>query len=235
MRGTIKMPSTIENKLTTRQAFQEMGKGRGDVGLPGIDGAIDCTHIRLSNVHLNNIQEVYRNRKGFFSLNVQAVVGPSLEFYDIVPEWPGSQHDSRIFQNSRLHMRYVEGYLDGCLIGDAGYPCLPFLLTPLANPDTEAKRRYNEVHTRTRIVVERVFGIWKRRFPCLSKGLSTKLICTTTVIVACAVLHNMSLILQDVPLEEEYVEDEVVPVEPPNWQPGDGFAMRQALIDRIFI
>jgi len=68
---------------------------------------------------------------------VQAVVGPRTEFLDIVPEWPGSQHDSRIFQNSRIYMRYVQRQLSGTLVGDAGYPCLPFLLTPIQNPQTE--------------------------------------------------------------------------------------------------
>lgn len=68
---------------------------------------------------------------------MQAVVGPRTEFLDIVPEWPGSQHDSRIFQNSRIYMRYVQRQLSGILVGDAGYPCLPFLLTPIQNPQTD--------------------------------------------------------------------------------------------------
>lgn len=62
-----------------------------------------------------------------------------MKFLDIVPEWPGSQHDSRIFQNSRIHMRYVEREQNGILLGDAGYPSLPFLITPLANPMTDAE------------------------------------------------------------------------------------------------
>jgi hypothetical protein len=72
------------------------------VGLPGIDGAIDYTHVRLTNTVFQRHAEVYRNRKGYFSFNVQAVVGPRMEFIDIVPEWAGSEHDSRIFRNSRI-------------------------------------------------------------------------------------------------------------------------------------
>lgn len=60
-----------------------------------------------------------------------------MEFLDIVPEYPGSQHDSRILQNSRIYMRYMEGQLTGKLVGDSGYPALPFLLTPIGNPQTE--------------------------------------------------------------------------------------------------
>ena len=42
----------------------------------------------------------------FHSLNVQAVCGPSMEFLDIVVRWPGSAHDSRIFNSSSVKMRY---------------------------------------------------------------------------------------------------------------------------------
>lgn len=95
---------------------------------------------------------------------------------------------------------------------------------------------YNNIHGRTRRIVERTFGIWKRRFPCLSKGLTTKLLTSTTIVVACAVLHNLSLILND-KLEEEEEEENIndeVPVPQPHWQPGDGFVMRNALIERLF-
>jgi len=93
------------------------------------------------------------------------------------------------------------------------------------------------IHGRTRRIVERIFDIWKRRFPCLAKGLSTKLLTSTTIIVACAVLHNLSLILNDKLKEEEEEEqnaNDEVPLIPSHWQPGDGFLVRNALIERLF-
>lgn len=60
-----------ETRLENRQLFRQLGANRDGIGLPAIDGAIDCTHIRLSHTKFENIQEVYRNRKGYFSLNVQ--------------------------------------------------------------------------------------------------------------------------------------------------------------------
>lgn len=74
----------------------------------------------------------------------------------------------------------------------------------------------------------------------MSRGLSTKLITSTTIVVACAVLHNLSLILNDTLEEEEEEEDGIenindeVPVPQPHWQPGDGLIMRNALIERLF-
>lgn len=68
-------------------------------GFPGVTMAMDCTHIPIfpSGEHA----EIFRNRKAWTSLNVQLIVGPDMEIYDVVARWPGSVHDSRIFQNSR--------------------------------------------------------------------------------------------------------------------------------------
>lgn len=38
--------------------------------MPGIGGCIDCTHIKIQNPGGPD-GEVFRNRKGYFSLNVQ--------------------------------------------------------------------------------------------------------------------------------------------------------------------
>ncbi|KYN00539.1 Putative nuclease HARBI1, partial [Cyphomyrmex costatus] len=67
----IKMPTSDQACSENKRLFEELGRGPGAIGLPSIDGAIDCTHIRLSHTRLQNIDEVYRNRKGYFSLNVQ--------------------------------------------------------------------------------------------------------------------------------------------------------------------
>ncbi|XP_011149430.1 putative nuclease HARBI1 [Harpegnathos saltator] len=234
----IKMPTTQERKNKNYQLFQALGYGNGAIGLPGIDGAIDCTHIRLTHTRFHGIDEVFRNRKGYFSLNIQTVIGPRMEFLDIVPEYPGSQHDSRIFKNSRIYMRYMQERLNGKLVGDSGYPALPFLLTPIENPQTDEEIMYNIIHGRTRQIVERTYSVWKRRFPCLSRGLGTKLLCSTTIVVACAVLHNLALMFHD-ELPEDNENDprdeyEEVPINPPHWQPREGFAVREALIEDLF-
>lgn len=137
-------------------------------------------------------------------------------------------------------MRYMTRELTGILVGDNGYPCLPYLLTPILNPTTDEQSMYNKIHIRTRQIVERTFGIWKQRFPCLSRGLTTKLICSTTIVVACAVLHNLSLIY-DAKLPEDDEENEIYDDNDNEenelnheWQPAEGFVMRDALIQRLF-
>lgn len=67
------------------------------------------------------------------------------------------------------------------------------MLTPLANPQTPAERLYNE----TRNVVERTFGVWKRRFPCVGSKLRVKLSNLQAVIVSKAMLHNICIDKRD--------------------------------------
>ncbi|CAN7943326.1 unnamed protein product [Ixodes hexagonus] len=167
--------------------FYNIGK------FPSVTGCIDCTHVKIKGLGGPN-GEVFRNRKGFFSLNVQAITGPQLQFFDIVARWPGSVHDSRIFDNSRARVLYENQRIPGLLLGDAGYACMSFLLTPLTSPGvaTSPKGRYQAAHLKTRNSVERAFGVFKRRFPCLDMRLQYKAERSALIITACAALHNVA-------------------------------------------
>ncbi|XP_020299384.1 putative nuclease HARBI1, partial [Pseudomyrmex gracilis] len=65
----IKMPSVPDTIRENHRLFRDIGRRDRGIGLPGIDGAIDCTHVRLTGTRFHNIDEIYRNRKGYFSLN----------------------------------------------------------------------------------------------------------------------------------------------------------------------
>uniref|UniRef100_A0A671MZD7 DDE Tnp4 domain-containing protein n=1 Tax=Sinocyclocheilus anshuiensis TaxID=1608454 RepID=A0A671MZD7_9TELE len=193
-------------------------------GFPGVIGAIDCTHIPIQNPGGEN-GELFRNRKGYCSINVQVVCDEKAQITNTVARWPGSTHDSRIFDNSHLS-------------GDNGYPCRAYLLTPILNPSTPAEKRYNTCHIAARGLVERVFGVWKKRFPCLQNGLRTKLDTTLAVIVALAVLYNFGKRLGDEVLSEfevdyriEHTEDEG---EEHNAVTANGNAVQRTLIENHF-
>jgi len=102
---------------------------------------------------------------------VQAICNANLEITDIVARWQGSVHDATIFNNSRIRALFEVGMFgNSLLLGDGGYPLRSYFMTPLQNPRTRAEQLYNESHIRTRNTIERVFGIWKRRFPILALG-----------------------------------------------------------------
>lgn len=52
--------------------------------------------------------------------------------------------------------------------------------------------RYNKAQIKTRNSIERAFGVWKRRFPCLRMTLQIKTETVPIVVTACAALHNLS-------------------------------------------
>nr|XP_022910825.1 putative nuclease HARBI1 [Onthophagus taurus] len=134
---------------------------------PLVIGTIDCTHVRIQSPG-GDQAENFRNRKGYFSFNVQTVSDANLKILDIVARWPGSTHDQTIFNNSSIRNRFEQGHFgNGILLGDSGYRNTNYLLTPLVAPRTEAERLYNEAQIRTRNVVERQYGVWKRRFQVL--------------------------------------------------------------------
>ena len=199
-------------------------------GLPGIVGAIDCTHIPILCPSKDQ-GELFRNRKGYFSINVQVIGDAKLKINNIVVRWPGSAHDSRIFDNSEICARFERDEIDGVLLGDNGYPLRRYLMTPLLHPITDAERRYNSAHCRSRVRVENLFGVWKRRFPCLSRKLNLKLDSSLATIVSCGVLHNIAKMrnLPDVEADAD-VPDNVVPVAPPPNPQHGGNAYRAVYI-----
>lgn len=181
----IKWPS--ENEWTEiKYAFYKMG------GMPNVMGAIDCTHIAVTPPQ--NTEESFRNRKCFHSLNVQMVCDSHMKIRNLVAGFPGSSHDSFILRQSYLYSHMEESKEPGWLVGDAGYPLLPWLLTPLSNPQSAADKKYQSAHITTRGIIERTFGLLKSRFRCLDRSSGVLLYSPSKVcdiINACAILHNI--------------------------------------------
>lgn len=144
-------------------------------------------------------------------MNVQAICDSQNKFLDVVARWPGSSHDSHIFRNSYIYNRFENGeFGDGLLLGDSGYPLKDYLMTPLANPQTPAEELYNRAHISTRTVIERTFGIWKRRFPILSCGMRCSIPLSQQIVIATAVLHNIATEQRDHE-NMEYLAEEDIP------------------------
>lgn len=179
------------------------------------------------------------NRKNFHSINVQvsphykstycfriqfcltiiikAICDANGKVLSIYAKKPGSTNDAAMFLESAIGQRLARGdFSPFHLIGDSGYACTPYLLTPYAAPITEAERRYNVAHKKSRCIIEGLFGMVKRRFPSLFFGIRMQPGRACRVIVACFVLHNIALSRRQpdfddegiVPFEEEEYDNQ---------------------------
>lgn len=185
----IKFPSTIQEINAARVEWQRRFR------LPTVIGALDCTHIEIKKPSVHG--DEYINRKGYASINVQATVNANEQFTSVSAEWPGSVHDARIWRRSPIRDLVSTYNGDACLLGDTGYGISPWLITPFKPPRNVDQRRFNLNHARERVMVERVFGQLKQRFPILGNCVRVSLQRVPKVIVTCAVLHNISKHLND--------------------------------------
>ncbi|XP_011057073.1 PREDICTED: LOW QUALITY PROTEIN: putative nuclease HARBI1 [Acromyrmex echinatior] len=179
----IKMPEGDDVEI--KQAFYNITR------FPRCIGALDCTHVKIQSPGGHNA-EIFRNRKQIFSLNIQTVADPFLKIRDIVVRWLVSCHDSHIFRNSALYASLeIDRFGDNVIVADSGYPVKSYLLTPLQQVRHNAEALYNESLVRTKNVVERKYGLWKRRFPALAMGIRLKLDTIQAMIVVTAILDNI--------------------------------------------
>ena len=120
--------------------------------LPNCCGVIDTTYISSA--------EPKPDHKKNYSMAVQVVVDPDMRFINCNVEWSGTKNTSSILHGSLICTKHEKGLLlNGgkrklsdepevveYIIGDAGFPLLPWLLTPygekdLSDPKVEFNRR----------------------------------------------------------------------------------------------
>ena len=83
--------------------------------------------------------------------------------------------------------------------------------------------------------MERLFGSWKRQFPCLQRGLQTKLETSVSIICATAVLYNIGIRQNDnVILEDVVADDEGPPNIVPEEQQARGLEFRRYFVQQNF-
>ena len=93
------------------------------------------------------------------------------------------------------------------MLGDSGYPCRRFLLTPFLNPGIPAETNYNNALCHTRVLIEQSFGVLKRRFQVLQGTIRTTPETAVNTIVACVVLHNIGIEQGDI-IDFDFVIDQ---------------------------
>lgn len=140
------------------------------VGIPGVVGSIEGTHITIKQP-VNNAVDFY-NRKEQHSVILQAVSNEKKIFIDIFVGMPGRIHDARVFRNSPLFQRLTDNphllLPNQHLLGDAAYPLMLNVMKPYRDNGhlTHRQRRFNQRLSSQRAVVEMAFGLLKGEIYC---------------------------------------------------------------------
>lgn len=187
-------------------------------GFPAVIGAVDGSKIRITPPKED--EEAYLDRKQHHSLNLTIVSGPNYEIYFCNTNCSGRWHDSRVLQHSNLWQEFeVHGNLPfpgAVILGDSAYPCRSWLIPPFRGDVEGAKLRFNQAHAKSRCVVERCFGILKKRFYALAECQRVLKPSFSALLIQCAcILHSMCIRAGDDAADMPEV------AELPDYQPAD--------------
>ena len=192
--------------LRTKEAIEKsVLKFYSKYGFPQSIGAIDGTDVAIKQPSENATD--YINRKGRYTVNIQAVVDFKYCLTDVMIEWPGSVHDARMFSTSTLSSDIRNGsisrdekvILEGepsvsiCLPGDPAYLLLPCLMKEYANGRKgESEEFFGFRLSSAWMVIECAFGQLKARFGCLRIEMDINIRELPNLINSCIVLNNFS-------------------------------------------
>jgi hypothetical protein len=171
--------------------------------LRGCVMVIDGYAVRIQSPNCAN-PLTYVNRKGFYSLNVQAGCGSDMQFAFLSCKTAGSTHDAVAWAASgladdwaknastdRLGRRFWIG-------GDEAYPASANFVTPWPGRQLKEKSPYKDAFNYFyaagyRNAIERAFGLMYQRWGILWRPIRFHLKATTSIIMALAKLHNFCI------------------------------------------
>ena len=188
----------IEHRFCTRWNF------------PNCIGALDGKHVMIRAPP--NSSSMFYNYKGYFSINLMALVDADYHFIYVDVGNYGSNGDSGVFKASAFGQAFIEGnlhvpapkalpgYPQGgalphCIVADEAFPLWMDLLRPFPRVQGEARLPYaktifNYRLSRARRIVENAFGILVQRFRVYDRRLCMDDHHVIKVVNATCVLHN---------------------------------------------
>jgi len=159
-------------------------------------GCVDGSLIDIATPADDEADYVDRRGNRHHSINMMAVCDVHMRFMYINVNNPGRNHDAGCFDNSAFGHRLAAGYRpfpDAVVLGDSGYTCNDYTITPLLAPNAPEEISFNVAHKRTRCIVERALGLLKARWRILLVKCDYQPLIASDIIRACCILHNISL------------------------------------------
>ncbi|XP_042044891.1 protein ALP1-like isoform X2 [Salvia splendens] len=204
----LQWPSTESEMTRIKHKFEIIR------GLPNCCGAIDTTHITMLLTSSDQEADTWLDHKLNHSMILQAIVDPDLRFRNIVTGCPGKMTDSSVLQSSSFFKQCQKGEklngktthlseeteLTEYIVGDFGFPLLPWLVTPYQGKEvsnqgkelSKVEANFNKRLLATQTVAERALaklkGVWKMIHGEMWRPDRQKL---PRFILVCCILHNI--------------------------------------------
>jgi hypothetical protein len=107
------LPNDENGFRLLKQGFYERGR------FPNVLGAVDGTLIPIKKPSTD--EHLFVSRKGFHAINMQGVSDANMKFLSVTIKFPGSTHDSYVWNNSAVARKFEQGELGNAwLLGDSG-------------------------------------------------------------------------------------------------------------------
>ncbi|XP_062075758.1 uncharacterized protein LOC133779875 [Humulus lupulus] len=165
-------------------------------------GAIDGVHVNAI-IPLED-QVPFMGRKGISTQNIMAICNFDMQVIYAYVGWEGSAHDTRIFLSSLRDptSNFPKPPQGKYYLVDAGYPKIKGFLGPYKGqryhlPQFQRgskpigyKEVFNQAHSSLRSVIERTFGVWKKRWKILRDMPSYQYTKQVKIVIASMTLHN---------------------------------------------
>jgi len=171
--------------------------------LPFCIGYVNGSDLSLAEKPVEDAESYY-SRKQRYSIKMQAVCDQRKLIRHLVVGWPGSVHDSRVFQNCPLYTKpdlFLTG--DQWIAADSAYKLSEQAITPFQSNSTDltrtARNEFNRTFSRYRVRIGQCFGMLKERFNSLKdvkimgkNAKSLSVVCDWVFV--CAVLRNIIIL-----------------------------------------
>ncbi|GBG89815.1 hypothetical protein CBR_g49666 [Chara braunii] len=192
----------------TDPRMQEVENALEAEGFAGCIGAIDCTHLYIDKPKGMRGDCNYHHI-GQFSVVAQVVCDHECRITSVYVGCAGSVHDSRVLRILELFREASQGagvfseggahlhddrHVGRYVLGDQGYPLLPWIMTPIGRTTTTTQERtYDNCHSAVRSCIEHCFGrlkaVWRNFIrPHIS---NMKTICKE--VMAICILYNLMI------------------------------------------
>ena len=104
-----------------REAEDAMAEFYESSRIPGCLGMVDGTHIAISAPrHTTHPQAFVSGRKSYHSINTQFILGGGGRILSLWANWPGSSHDSYIWNRCNMRKDLIANRGLGFMIADTG-------------------------------------------------------------------------------------------------------------------